>query len=112
MGVQLTIRKLADRTAEPETVTTPGGGSEQRYPLAGVKIVGDPPATHAFRYAYLAQAAGEGWVSMSGDQVVIHTVDGDVTYGITGRWPSGGGVDVELVGTAGRKASTTRSRKG
>lgn len=93
MGAQLTIRKLADRPDDPD--------ARPPYPLRGVQVVGEPPAEHAFKYAYLATAAGEGWATFGADTVVLHTVDGDVTYRITERTASG--VVVELEKSSGRK---------
>lgn len=88
MGANLQLRKRADRTAEPD--------NDGRFPLAGVELVGEAPAEHAFRYAWLFDAVREGWAEVSPDTVVLHLTGGDVTYRIVDNWPNGAGVNVEL----------------
>lgn len=86
---------------------TPGEDHEP-WPLAGVQILDDPlPRTCRLSTGLVAQAAHEGWMTIEGgemvhrpggppedpwrvthslrhaDELIIHTVDGDVRYTVT-----------------------------
>lgn len=88
MGVNLQLRKLADRAAGPD--------KDGNFPLAGVRLVGEAPQVHAFRYAYMFDAAREGWAEISGERFVMHLEGGDLSYRIVGQWDNRAGVHVEL----------------
>lgn len=53
------------------------------WPLTGVEITSEPPATHAFSRTYIDLAMAEGWVSMVKGNIVLDTITGDLVYRIT-----------------------------
>lgn len=96
----LQINKLADKSGNRN--------EDGSWPLAGVRIVGDPPIEISVPQSYVTRARAEGWMTLENEQVVyrqaapnddplaasphqfmqadaivIHTVDGDVRYRVT-----------------------------
>lgn len=58
----LRLRKLADRTGEPDKNGT--------WPLAGVVIEGQPPKACRVSQSFVMQAKAEGWVEVEGEEIV------------------------------------------
>lgn len=54
----------------------------ERWPLARVELVGDPPAEHGFASSLVNRGLAEGWVSLSAGSLVLHVDGGDVFYRI------------------------------
>lgn len=114
----LRIHKLADKTTgvrvpqvHPMTGETalinPETGAAEPWPLAGVRIVGDPAPAGKLPARWVNRGVAEGWLSLvnprpvhrpggpdgnrwatthtfiHADAVVVHTTDGDVTYRVT-----------------------------
>lgn len=96
----LTIRKRADKTGD-----TPGFG--EPWPLAGIEVVGEPPAACKLPTGWVNRGIEEGWITLEGqstshapagpasnpwrdshtfihaETVVIGCTGGDVRYAVT-----------------------------
>lgn len=95
----LTLRKIADKNGpepprnlpdpegrfpRPDLLMTGGrvGDLLEPWPLAGVELVGDPPAVHRFKPQWLLAAVTQGWASLAQGRITLHTVGGDVAWRI------------------------------
>lgn len=123
----LTIRKLADTSSgervarwDPETgerfLVNPATGQREPWPLLGVQIEGEVPASTTLPTGTVERAREEGWLSLEGeravvrpagpadapflkqhtfvhaDAIVLHLIDGDVRYRVTrnpDKWHDG-----------------------
>ena len=120
----LRLRKVADRSGpEPPRNVPDGDGRLPRpdlapgalvepWPLAGVELDGDLPATHRFSIRMVDQAVTEGWMTLGRGRITIHTMSGDVMWRIV-RKPGAYCVHCGAAvgsGPAGRAGEVARRR--
>lgn len=67
----LKLRKRADKTGGEESRAADGS-----WPLAGVELVDDAPADHAFADTFVARAIRDGYLTFDEQTVATTDVDG------------------------------------